>query len=137
MKNFRETFHKKLYNLTCQKTSFACILWLIKCFQFHNTIWKTEECCVSKNIEIKLWHLRFPKKVSALSRCPLYKVLDFFEEKHHIRVVVTGKRVNSDIGLGLEILVDHFFHGNSRVSKWFRKFIEKFEKRTDAKMKNA
>ena len=137
MKNFHVTFQKKLYNLTCQKTSFACILWLIKCFQFHNMVWKTEECYVSKNIKTKLWHLRFPKKVSALSRCPLYKVLDFFEEKHHISVVVTSKRVNSDIVVGLEILVDHFFHGNSRVSKWFRKSMEKLEKCTDVKMKNA
>ena len=30
---------------------------------------------------------------------------------HHICVVVTGKRVNRDIGLGLEIQVDYFLYG--------------------------
>ena len=37
-------------------------------------------------------HLRLLKKVSAMRRCPLHRVFDFFEEKYHNRVVVTGKR---------------------------------------------
>ena len=45
-------------------------------------------------------HLRFLKKVSAIRRCPVYRILDFFEEKYYIRVVVTVKKVNSGIGLG-------------------------------------
>ena len=58
-------------------------------------------------------HKRFLKKVPAIRRCPLHRVLDFFEEKYHIRVVVTvtSKRVNSVIGLGIDILIDYFFHG--------------------------
>ena len=32
---------------------------------------------------------------------------------HHVRVVVTGKRVNRGIGLGPQIPVDYFFHGNN------------------------
>ena len=38
---------------------------------------------------------------------------------HHIRVVVTGKRVNRGIGLGLEIPVDYVFHEDNQVVNWF------------------
>ena len=79
-------------------------------------------------------HLRFLEKVSAIRRCLLYRFLDFFEEKHHVRVVVTGEKVNSGIGLGLEILFDYFFHGDNRVIEWFKKSIEKLDKCTDVKM---
>ena len=27
--------------------------------QFWDMIWKTEECCVSKNIELKIWWQKF------------------------------------------------------------------------------
>ena len=37
-------------NIMCQKTFLVCTLRLIKCFQFQDMIWKTEECRVSKNI---------------------------------------------------------------------------------------
>ena len=37
------TKHKELYNFTCQKTFFACTLRLIKCPQFQDMIWKTED----------------------------------------------------------------------------------------------
>ena len=43
------------YVISCFKTFFACTLRLIKCFQFQDMIWKTEECRVSKNIELKIW----------------------------------------------------------------------------------
>ena len=53
---------------------------------------------------------------------------------HHIRVFVTGKLVNRDIGLGLDIPVDYFFHGDNWVIKWFEKWIEKLDKCTDVKV---
>ena len=56
---------------------------------------------------------------------------------HHNRVVVTRKRVNRDIGLGLEIPVDYSFHGDNRVIEWFKKFIEKFDKFTDVKVEEC
>ena len=48
---------------------------------------------------------------------------------YHIRAVVTVllKRMNSGIGLGLEISADYFFHGENRVIKWFKKFIQKLD----------
>ena len=52
---------------------------------------------------------------------------------HHIRVAATGKRVNRGIGLGQEIPVDYFFHGDNRVIEWFKKSIEKLDKCTDVK----
>ena len=53
---------------------------------------------------------------------------------HHIRVVFPGKRVNRGIGLGQEIPVDYFFHGDNRVIKWFKKSIEKLDECTDIKV---
>ena len=38
---------------------------------------------------------------------------------HNIRVVVTGKKVNRRIGLGLEIPADYSFHEDNRVITWF------------------
>ena len=35
---------------------------------------------------------------------------------HHIRVDVSGRRVNGDIDLRLEIQVDYFFHGDNQSS---------------------
>ena len=45
-----------------------------------------------------------------------FKFLQF--QNHSIRVAVTGKRVNRGAGLGLEIPVDQFFYGDSRVIAW-------------------
>ena len=58
-KNLHKALHKQLCNTTCQKTFFACTLRLVKYFQFQDVIWKTEECCVSKNIELKIWREKF------------------------------------------------------------------------------
>ena len=52
-----------------------------------------------------------------MGHVPLYlsesanKFLKF--RNHHIRVVVTGKEVNRSIGLGLEIPLDYYFHGDN------------------------
>ena len=54
---FDETYTKfctNNRNIMCQKTLFSFILQLIACFQFQNMMWKTEECHVSKNIELKI-----------------------------------------------------------------------------------
>ena len=56
---------------------------------------------------------------------------------HHSCVVVTGKRVNRGIGLEIEIPLDYFFHGNSRVIEWFKKFIEKLDKCTNVKVEKC
>ena len=53
---------------------------------------------------------------------------------HCIRVIVTGKRVNRGVGLGLEIPDDYFFRGDNRVIEWFKKSIEKRDKYTNAKV---
>ena len=69
---------------------------------------------------------------NVVGQVPLYwnelanKLLKF--PYHHIRVVITGQRVNSGIGLGLETPVDYFFHGDNRVIDWFKKSIEKLDK---------
>ena len=42
-----------------------------------------------------------------------FKFLQF--KNYSIRVAVTGKRVNRGVGFGLEISVDYFFYGDSRV----------------------
>ena len=72
---------------------------------------------------------------------PLYwselanKFLEF--PNHNIPVVVTGKRVSRVIGLGLEMPVDYFFHGDNRDIVWFKKSIERLDKCTDVKVENA
>ena len=43
---------------------------------------------------------------------------------HNICVVVTGKRVNRGIDLGVETPADYFFHEENRVIEWFRKSME-------------
>ena len=53
---------------------------------------------------------------------------------HHIRLVGVGKNVNRGIGLGLEIPVDYFFHGDNRVIKWFKKSKEKIDECTDVRV---
>ena len=53
---------------------------------------------------------------------PLYwgKLVNKFLN-HHTGVVVTCKRVNRGIGLGQEIPVDYFFHGDNQVIECFEK----------------
>ena len=46
-------------------------------------------------------------------------------------MVVTSKRVNRGIGLGLEIPVDYSFHGDNRVIQSFKKSLERLDKCTD------
>ena len=48
----------------------------------------------------------------------LSKLLQF--TNHHVRVGVTGKRVNRGFGLGLEILVNYFLYGDARIIIWMK-----------------
>ena len=52
-------------------------------------------------------------------------------------MVVTGKKVNRDIGLELEIPVDYFFHGDNRVIEWFKKSLEKLDKCTNVNVEKC
>ena len=61
-----------------------------------------------------------------------FKFLQF--QNHSIRVAVTGKRVNRGAGLGIEILVDYFFYGESRVVAWLKNSIEKLDRCIDEKV---
>ena len=69
---------------------------------------------------------------------PLYwielasKIMNFLN--NHIRVVVAGKKVTRDIGLGPEIPVDYFFDEDNRVIEWCKKSIEKHDICTDVKV---
>ena len=56
---------------------------------------------------------------------------------HYIRVVVSGKRVNKGTGLGLEIPVDYFYHGDIEVIERFKKSIEKLDKCADVKVEKV
>ena len=58
-------------------------------------------------------------------------------QNHYSCVFVTGKRVNRGIVLGLEISVDYFFHGASRVTEWFKKSMKLLDKCTMLKWKYA
>ena len=44
---------------------------------------------------------------------------------NRIRVVLIGKRVNRGAGFGLEIPVDYNFYGDSRITTWLKKGLEK------------
>ena len=46
-------FDQKLTQSIAQIILSTCTLQLIKCFHFQDIIWKMEECCLSKNIELK------------------------------------------------------------------------------------
>ena len=46
---------------------------------------------------------------------------------HRIRVVLIGKRVNRGAGFGLEIPVDYNFYGDSRITTWLKKGLEKLD----------
>ena len=48
----------------------------------------------------------------------LSKFLQF--TNHHVRVDVTEKRVNHGVGLGLEIPINYFFYGDTRVTTWMK-----------------
>ena len=62
-----------------------------------------------------VWHvpLNWSKAVS--------KFLQF--TNHHVRVKVTGKRVNRSVGLGLEIPVNYFY-GDAWVITWVTNSLE-------------
>ena len=55
-------------------------------------------------------------------------------QNHYSCVFVTGKRVNRGLVLGLEIPVDYFFHGASRVTEWFKKSMKLLDKCTNVKV---
>ena len=61
-----------------------------------------------------------------------FKFLQF--QNHSIRVAVTGKRVNRGAGLDLEIPVDYFFYGGSRVIAWLKNSIEKLDRCVNEKV---
>ena len=63
------------------------------------------------------------------------KFLNFLN--HNVRAVVTGKKVNRSIGLGLEIPIDYFFHGGNRIITRFKKFMEKPDKCTNVKVEKC
>ena len=46
---------------------------------------------------------------------------------HSIQTAVTGKRVKQVAGFGLEIPVEKFFYGDSRVTTWLKKGLEKLD----------
>ena len=47
---------------------------------------------------------------------------------HRIHVVVTGNLVNRDDGFGLKIIpIEYIFYGDSRVTTWLRKSLEKLD----------
>ena len=70
------------------------------------------------------------KKVAG--HVPLYwskLAFKFLQFRHHsICVAVTGKRLNRGAGLGLDISVDYFFYGDSRVIAWLKNSIEKLNR---------
>ena len=55
-------------------------------------------------------------------------------QNHSVCVAVTGKRVNRRAGLGLEIPVDYFFYGDSRVIARLKNSIEKLDRCIDEKL---
>ena len=61
-----------------------------------------------------------------------FKFLQF--QNHSIHVAVTGERVIRGAGLGLEIPVDWFFYGGSRVIAWLKNSIEKLDRCIDKKV---
>ena len=48
----------------------------------------------------------------------LSKLIQF--TNHHVLVEVTGKRVNRGVGFGLEIKVNYFSYGDTRVITWIK-----------------
>ena len=55
-------------------------------------------------------HLRFLKKVSAIRRCPLYRVLDFFEEKFIIdrNLIINRNLISANFHVNCDSLQIHF-----------------------------
>ena len=56
---------------------------------------------------------------------------------HHIRVEVTGKRLNRGVGLGLEIPCKLFFYGDARVITWVKNSLEKLDSEFHIKVKKC
>ena len=48
------------------------------------------------------------------------KMLSKFLQFTNVRVDVTEKRVNHGVGLGLEIPINYFFYGDTRVTTWMK-----------------
>ena len=70
--------------------------------------------CISKKV---IGHVPFSWGKLAV------KFLEF--SNHRICVVVIGKRVNRSAGFDLEITVDYTFYGDSRVTTWLKKALER------------
>ena len=70
--------------------------------------------CISKKV---VGHVPFSWSKLAV------KFLEF--SNHRICVVVIGKRVNRSAGFDLEITVDYTFYGDSRVTTWLKKALER------------
>ena len=51
----------------------------------------------------------------------------FLQFPHHIRVVVTGTRVNRGAEFGLKIPLDDTFYEDSRVITWLKKVLEEVD----------
>ena len=51
----------------------------------------------------------------------------------HIRVVVNGTWVNRAAEFGLEIPLDYSFYGDSRVTTWLKKALEKVDNSLNVK----
>ena len=78
--------------------------------------------CISKNV---VWHVSFNwGKLAA-------KFLQFLN--YHVRVVVTGARVNRGAEFGLVIPLDYIFYGDSSVTNWLNKGFEKVDKSLNVK----
>ena len=56
---------------------------------------------------------------------------------HHICIVMTGTRVNQDAQFSLEIPLDYFFYGDSRVKTWLTKTLEKVDNSLNIKGKKV
>ena len=52
---------------------------------------------------------------------------------HHIRVVVTGMRMNREAEFCLEIPLGYIFYGASRVTTWLKKALEKVDNLVNVK----
>ena len=119
--------------------------------QFSGTVLTVGAITLIKKYGIHLWkesneHDKYAVAIAfddcflknVVGHVPLYwsklafKFLQF--QNHSIRVAVTGKRVNRGAGLGLEIPVDYFFYGDSRVIAWLKNSIEKLDRCIDEKV---
>ena len=100
-------------------------------FEAHNendkntvaTLWVD---CVSKKI---VRHV--PQNWSKVAS----KFLQF--TNHHIRVKVTWKTVNRGVGLGLEIPVNYFLYGDTKIMTWVKNNLQKLDNELHVKVKEC